>query len=219
MNKKISQFCLVLLTVIALSACDLFPVETEKEVRAPVAAPALETITSKTKTSEQSGVMTPLPASYVDAQFPTSYKHSYTFKYPSTMKFEVGMDTDVSSGALVTQDDQQFVRIIDLALMGCKGDPADCSIDTAVPFTADEMYESQISQFSKDESFKPLLVFPMPSNNLVQISAFEGTEDSKKVQLYLVNVGTGVLSVTFFEPDKLPTGFIGDILASFKPSK
>ena len=214
MNKKISQICLIGLTLIVLSACDLFAVETEKEVSTPVAAPSLET-----KTSEQAGAMTPLPVTVVDAKFPASYKHSYTFKYPSTMKFEVGMDTDVSSGALVTQDDQQFVRIIDLALMGCKGDPAECSIDTAVPFTADEMYESQITQFSKDESFKPLLVFPMPSNNLVQITAFEGIEDSKEIQLYLVNVGTGVLSVTFYEPKKLPEGFVGDILASLRASK
>lgn len=199
MNKKISQICLVLLTLISLSACDLFNPET--------------------KTSEQSVVMTPLPATFVDAQFPARYKHSYTFKYPSTMKFEVGMDTDVSSGSLVTQDDQQFVRIIDLALMGCKGDPADCSLDTAVPFTADEMYEYMTSQFSKDDSFKPLLVFPMPSNNLVQITAFEGTEDSKEIQLYIVNVGSGVLSVTFYEPQKLPKAFIGDILVSLRPNK
>lgn len=225
--KKISAVAtLSLATSLFLAACT---------TAAPQAVIPQTEPTNATSTLATSG---PNPL-WIEAVFEAGIKHSFNVKVPPIWSFAGGGDMDHATTYFYTgSQKEEAATITDYALSGCPETNPSCNIDEVVSLTPAQIFTREAARLQADPTLTPrkeIPTFEPPQAYPYPIAAFVTKAEINKthVEIFLVNLGTGVVEVKFNEPQKyavvnpnytleqqdagLLSNVIADVLWSLKP--
>lgn len=150
---------------------------------------------------------------WVAANFQNDYFHSYELKLPKDLSFQAGGDTDGWSRATVEDKNGNIVfYVTDFALLACPKDDLGCSIDELKPIGSEEFYALIKEQFELNKDYQK-------SSSELAVPEAKSSAGFVKMDLeeivteeYLVDLGNGVILITFENPEKLPEKFVSETL-------